>query len=77
MLINARFARTGVVPRVRRVAEVEVDAPGIPRRCARGRRGEAQRPTIASTLAFRKRSTSSMKPIDGISSSSAVIEAIW
>ena len=34
------------------------------------------RPTIASTSALRKRSTTSMKPIDGMSSSSAVIEAI-
>ena len=48
--------------------------------CARGsfqRMVPPQRPTIASTSALRKRSTSSMKPIDGISSSSAVIEAIW
>ena len=43
----------------------------------RGRRTGRYRPTIASTSAFRNRSTSSMKPIDGISSSSAVIEAIW
>jgi hypothetical protein len=35
------------------------------------------RPTIASTSALRKRSTSSMKPIDGISNNSALIEAIW
>ena len=35
------------------------------------------RPTIANTFDFRNRSTSSMKPIDGISSSSAVIDAIW
>jgi hypothetical protein len=34
------------------------------------------RPTIASTSAFKKRSTTSMKPIDGISSSKAVIDAI-
>jgi len=34
------------------------------------------RPTIASTSALRKRSTTSMKPIDGMSSSSAVIDAI-
>jgi hypothetical protein len=36
-----------------------------------------QRPTIASTSALRKRSTTSMKAIDGTSSSSAVIDAIW
>ena len=33
--------------------------------------------TIASTSALRKRSTTSMKPIEGISSSNAVIDAIW
>jgi ABC-type glycerol-3-phosphate transport system substrate-binding protein len=36
-----------------------------------------QRPTIASTSAFRNRSTTSMNPIDGTSSRSAVMEAIW
>jgi hypothetical protein len=36
-----------------------------------------QRPTIASTSALRKRSTTSMNPIEGTSSRSAVIEAIW
>ena len=36
-----------------------------------------QRPTIASTSALRKRSTTSMKPIEGISSRSAVIDEIW
>jgi hypothetical protein len=34
------------------------------------------RPTIANTSDLRKRSTTSMKPIDGISSSNAVIDAI-
>ena len=36
-----------------------------------------QRPTIARTSAFRNRSTTSMNPIDGTSSRSAVMEAIW
>ena len=40
-------------------------------------RSQLYRPTIASTSAFRKRSTTSMKAIDGISSRSAVIDAIW
>ena len=35
------------------------------------------RPTIASTSARRKRSTTSMNTIDGTSRISAVIEAIW
>ena len=39
-------------------------------------KGDRYRPTIASTSALRKRSTTSMKPIDGISSKSAVIDEI-
>ena len=36
-----------------------------------------QRPTLLSTSAFRKRSITSMKPTEGTSRMSAVIEAIW
>ena len=42
-----------------------------------GIRLHTYRPIIASTSAFRKRSTSSMNAIDGTSSSRAVIDAIW
>src|SRR6266446_3625379 len=37
----------------------------------------SQRPTIARTSDLRKRSTTSMNPIDGISNSKAVIDEIW
>jgi hypothetical protein len=37
----------------------------------------AQRPILPSTSALRKRSTNSMKRIDGTSRIKAVIEAIW
>ena len=54
---------------IRRAAAVRMPADPL---CV-----EPHRPTIASTSAFKNRSTSSMKPIDGTSSSKAVIEAIW
>jgi len=37
----------------------------------------SHRPTIASTSAFKKRSTTNMKPIEGTSNNNAVIDAIW
>jgi len=38
---------------------------------------DTYRPTLASTSARRKRSTTNMKAIEGTSRISAVIEAIW